>query len=348
MNASVIVRAYNEERHIEKLLLGIHAQRQKVSEIILVDSGSTDSTVDIGRRYGCKVISIDKREFTFGRALNRGCAAATGDLFVLVSAHVFPLFDDWLEKLLTPFEDQRVVLSYGRQRGGHINKFSEHQIFARWYPAQSISPQKSYFCNNANAAIRKAAWEALPYDETLTGLEDLAWARIAQSRGGWISYVADAEVVHLHDETWEQIQNRYRREAIAMRAIDEHARFTRLDLAWLLLRNVVSDAKVAIEQGVFRKEAASIIKFRYNQLFGTWRGFNGPPDVSAELRARFYYPSREHADSFGAEESRRSIDYDAIRNSIQRGTASVSALPGDSGEEDGVPAPVLRVVRGDR
>jgi len=336
MGVSIVVRAYNEERHIEKLLLGIRAQRKMVDEIVLVDSGSTDGTVDIGRRYGCKVISIDRHEFTFGRALNRGCAATSGEICVFVSAHVFPLYDDWLEKLVAPFEDRRVVLSYGRQRGGHVNKFSEHQIFARWYPAQSAFPQKTYFCNNANAAIRRSIWEALPYDESLTGLEDLAWAKTAQSRGGWIAYMADAEIVHLHDEIWEQVQNRYRREAIAMRAIDEHARFTRLDLAWLLWHNVVSDAKVAMRQGVFRREAVSIIKFRYNQLLGTWRGFNGPPEVSAELKARFYYPSRPHPEPSKVLEERQLIDYDSLR-----ADAGDGAMPVPS-------APVLRVVRGDQ
>lgn len=346
MRVSIVVRAYNEERHIEKLLLGIRGQRKKVDEIVLVDSGSTDSTVDIGRRYGCKIVSIHPHEFTFGSALNRGCAAASGDICVFVSAHVFPLYGDWLESLVVPLEDQRYVLAYGRQLGGHINKFSEHQIFARWFPAQSASPQKTYFCNNANAAIRRSIWEAIPYDESLTGLEDLAWAKTAQSRGGWIAYMADAEVVHLHDETWEQVQNRYRREAIAMRAIDEHARFTRFDFARLLWHNVLSDAKVAIKQSVFRREAASIIKFRYNQLLGTWRGYNGPPDVSAELKARFYYPARPDGETGTAVKERQLIDYDSLWAEAADGARPVRSTIGSSDEDDTAPAPVLRVVRG--
>lgn len=314
MKISVIIRAYNEDEHIEKLLLGIAAQTVVAHEVILVDSGSNDSTVEIARRYGCKIVHIDKHEFTFGRALNRGCAAANGDICVFPSGHVFPTYDNWLEKLISPFKEERVALSYGRQRGSHINKFSEHQIFARWFPNESVCPQKSYFCNNANCAIRRSVWGTLPYDETVTGLEDLAWGKAVQARGGWIAYVAEAEVVHVHDETWEQIQNRYRREALAMRAIDDHARFTRVDLAWLLARNIFSDASVALRQGIFSKELASIIKFRYNQLLGTWRGFNGPPDVSAELRSRFYYPSSPHAERLlHLAEERHLIDYDALR-----------------------------------
>ena len=351
MKVSVVIRAYNEDEHIEKLLLGISAQSLKADEVILVDSGSTDNTVEIARRYGCTIVSIEKHEFTFGRALNRGCAAASGDICVFPSGHVFPTYHNWLEALVAQFNDECVALSYGRQRGSDINKFSEHQIFARWYPTESVCPQKSYFCNNANCAIRRSAWETLAYDETLTGLEDLAWGKAVQANGGWIAYVAEAEVVHVHDETWEQIQNRYRREAMAMRGIDDHATFTRLDLVWLLARNIFSDASVALRQGVFSREATTIIRFRYNQLLGTWRGFNGPPDISAELRACFYYPSSPHTDRLlHLAEERHLIDYNTLKATAQpTGTAGADvAADGTEDDESIGAAAVIHMIRKDR
>lgn len=313
MKLSIVIRAYNEAEHIEKLLLGIRAQALQPHEVILVDSGSTDQTMTIAQRQGVKIIEIDQKEFTFGRALNRGCRAATGEILVFPSAHVYPLYDNWLEKLIEPFNDDRVVLTYGRQVGNKVTKFSEHQIFARWFPATSACPQKSYFCNNANCAVRHTKWQNLPYDETLTGLEDLAWAKAAQAQGGWIAYVADAAIVHVHDERWEQIQNRYRREAIAMRAIDEHAKFSRFDFVKLLQRNILNDCRAARKQGVLRENIASIAKFRYNQLLGTYRGYNDPPEVSAELKKRFYYPNRNRQDDDGPGHlEQHLIDYDAL------------------------------------
>ena len=100
-------------------------------------------------------------------------------------------------------------------------------------------------------------------------------------------------MIHVHDETWQQVKNRYRREAMAMRSIDEHAHFTRSDFIALLTRNVVSDVRAAWSQGALREELGSILRFRYNQLAGTYRGFNGPSEISAQLRERFYYPG-EH------------------------------------------------------
>jgi hypothetical protein len=74
---------------------------------------------------------------------------------------------DWLERMLARFADPQVALVYGKQRGNETTKYSEHQVFAKWFPEKSNLNQDHPFCNNANAAIRWSLWEQLPYDETL-------------------------------------------------------------------------------------------------------------------------------------------------------------------------------------
>lgn len=309
-SVSVIVRAYNEDAHIGKLLRGIAAQRVQPSEVILVDSGSTDRTVEIAESAGAKIVRIAKREFTFGRALNVGCAAATGDILVFVSAHVYPVHDTWLEQIIAPFEDSRVALCYGRQLGDTTNKFSEHQLFRRWFPTEPAFPQDGYFCNNANCAVRRSIWQRLRYDETLTGLEDLDWAKRAQAEGGWLIYEPEAAIVHVHDESWSQVRNRYRREAMALRRIDDHSQITFLDFMRFFVSNALADAGAALRQGRLRRELKSIVAFRFNQFFGAWRGQNDPPEASRALRERFYYPvdSEKHAPEEREPNGRR-IDY---------------------------------------
>ncbi|MEL6977869.1 MAG: glycosyltransferase family 2 protein [Pseudomonadota bacterium] len=312
MKCSIVIRSYNEAAHIGKLIYGIQQQDLEPHEVILVDSGSTDETREIAERGGAKIIRISKSEFSFGRALNIGCEAATGDIVVFASAHVFPRHKSWLRNLVEPFEDQRVAVSYGRQLGDDVNKFSEHRIFQTWFPDQSVTPQKSYFCNNANCAVRRKDWRRRPYDEQLTGLEDLAWAKHAQQEGGWIAYRADAEIVHVHDESWAQVRNRYRREAIAMKQINETVTLSRADFFKLLTVNIVADLKVARRLGVLRKEFWPILFFRYNQFVGTYKGYRDPDDVSAELRARFYFPSAAIAEQPSRPEE-NSIDYKEAR-----------------------------------
>src|SRR5690348_16017950 len=89
---SVVIRALNEERHIGRLLTGLGHQSVQPDQIVLVVSGSTDATVEIARRFGVEIVHIKKEEFSFGRALNIGCEAATGDVLVFVSAHVYPVY----------------------------------------------------------------------------------------------------------------------------------------------------------------------------------------------------------------------------------------------------------------
>lgn len=348
MKLSIVIRAYNEEENIERLMLGIAAQRLQAHEVIVVDSGSTDATVEIARNHGAKIVPIKKSEFTFGRALNRGCAEANGDILVFASAHVYPVYDTWLEKLVEPFEDSNVVLSYGRQRGNELTKFSEHQVFARWFPRTSEFPQRTYFCNNANCAIRRSTWEEQPYDESITGLEDLAWAKAAQARGGQLAYVAEAEIVHVHNETWQQIQNRYRREAIAMRSIVENAHFTRADFARLFFRTAFQDSRAAWRGGVLRKELSSILRFRWHQNLGTYRGYNDPPEISTQLRKRFYYPSRPRdAAQSQRDQEKHLIDYASLEAKSSMRVASDRESPAAT-RQAGDGKAVIHVLRGDR
>lgn len=326
MKVSIVIRSYNEAQHIGKLLLGISAQTIQPHEVIVVDSGSTDETVSIARKHGARVIEIDNREFTFGRALNIGCRAATGDVLVFVSSHVYPTRRSWLFELTKPFDDDRVVLAYGKQRGGEINKFSEHQIFKAWFPERSVCPQLSYFCNNANCAIRHSVWLEQHYDETLTGLEDLAWAKSAQEKGGWIAYASRAEIIHVHDETWRGVRNRYRREAMALRRIDKSGRFSVFDFVRTLLTNCVVDLVQAAREGKLINEARSILAFRYNQFVGTYQGHNGPSEVTAELRRIFYFPQSARAPE---EEELCPVEHELINyERLQVGGQNGSPAPG--------------------
>ncbi len=290
MKCSLVIRAYNEERHIGRLLEGVSHQTVQDVEIVLVDSGSTDATASIAAHYGAKIVRIQPEEFTFGRSLNMGIDAASRQLIVIASAHVYPVYPDWLKQLLTPFADPRLILAYGRQRGGPTSQFSERQVFAHWYPERSDLDQGHPFCNNANAAIRRSAWENQPYDESLTGLEDLAWAKAALAAGFRLAYVAEAEIVHLHDETPPAVYNRYRREAMAFKRLYPEAHFSLYDFARLATANILSDLRQASRERVFWGSLPGIFWYRVSQFWGTRQGYRHSSDLNWQLRQTFYYP----------------------------------------------------------
>ncbi len=287
---SIIVRAYNEERHLGRLLEGILQQSVKDVQVVLVDSGSSDGTLAVAAKYPVEVVHIQPDDFTFGRSLNLGIAQARAERLVFASAHVYPVYPDWLERLVEPLDDSHVALTYGKQRGGETTKFSEHQIFASWFPDRPQPRQAHPFCNNANAAIRKELWQLHPYDETLPGLEDLAWARWAVESGYAVSYTPEAEVIHVHNETPRGVYNRYRREGMAFKHIYPLERFGLNDLLRLYLTNVFSDLRAAAGQQRLGASWRSILWFRWMQFRGTYQGYRQAGPLTWQLRQAFYYP----------------------------------------------------------
>ncbi len=293
---SIVIRAYNEAKHIARLLDGIRQQTYPNLEVILVDSGSTDDTLAIASQYETQVVHIPSDEFTFGRSLNLGIRKAQGEFILIASAHVYPVYPDWVERLLSPFAEARIALAYGKQRGNEHSHFSEAQVFLQWYPEQSSLNQPHPFCNNANAAIRRQLWEQHPYDETLTGLEDIAWAKWAQEHGYAIAYVAEAEVIHVHQETPQNVYNRYRREAMAYKSLFPEERFTFWNFCILFITNAWLDIQKSLVQKKFAQHWKEILWFRWMQFWGTYQGYRHPSLVTSQLRQTFYYPRRNTVD----------------------------------------------------
>ena len=318
---SIVIRCYNEEQHIARLLSGLMQQTIKDLEIILVDSGSTDSTDAIASSYPIKLVSIKPENFSFGRSLNLGCQAATGELIVIASAHVYPEYQDWIEKLIAPFDDPDIALTYGKQRGNSTTKYSEEQIFITWFPDhQTIMDKTHPFCNNANAAIRRSLWKEIPYDESLTGLEDLHWAQQAINSGYRIAYVPKAEIIHVHDETPKRIYNRYRREAIALKNIYPQEHFYVWDFLRLFITNLISDYFHAWHDDVFWVNITSIPIFRLMQFWGTYQGFRQQGKINNQLKETFYYPRRlsRQDDQSQLDKNRPIIDYSNTSQTLEK------------------------------
>jgi rhamnosyltransferase len=289
-SVSIIIRCFNEERHIGNLLEQVYRQTIRHPQVVVVDSGSTDGTLGIVARFPARLVRIAPAEFTFGHSLNQGCAAATGTFLVMASAHVLPCGPDWLQRLLAPFVDPQVALVYGRQVGNERTKFSEQQLFAKQYPEASNPDQRLPFCNNANAAIRRSLWAEHPYDEALSGLEDVAWGKWAVGQGHRIVYAADAAIVHIHDESAAQIERRHMREAMALKQIFPDSHVTAWEFLALLMTTIGRDLLAALRQGTLLRHVFEIFMYRTMQYWGTYRGMNYRSPLTHELIERFYYP----------------------------------------------------------
>lgn len=292
ITASIIIRTLNEAKHLETLLRAI--DNQKIDglhvEVVLVDSGSTDGTIEIAERNGCRIYHIQREEFSFGRSLNIGCAAAHGDILVIISGHCVPTDEYWLKRICQPILEGRADYCYGRQFGGTESHLSECRIFAKYYTEQSKIPQDGFFCNNANAALSRRAWEQHYFDEDLTGLEDMEFAQRLTRADGKVAYVAEAGVFHRHDETWAQVRRRFEREAIALQKIMPQIHVNLIDTLRYIASSVRKDWQYARRNGGGNVRYADIFHYRWNQYLGSWKGNQVHRKLSHAEKEKYFYP----------------------------------------------------------
>ena len=243
MRVSIVIRTLNEARYLRELLEGVRRQQCPGWEVetVVIDSGSTDGTVEIAREFGCVLTTIRREEFSFGRSLNLGCEASSGQVLVFVSGHCVPTDEHWLRQLCTPIAEGLVDYSYGRQLGGPESRFSECRIFEKYYPALSRLPQAGFFCNNANSALSRQAWATHRFDEELTGLEDMELAKRLCDANGRVGYVAEAAVYHYHHEHWAQVKRRFEREALALQKIMPQIHVSPLDTLRYIFSSIAHD-----------------------------------------------------------------------------------------------------------
>lgn len=278
---SVIIRTFNEEKHLPNLLEALRLQSYRDIEIIVVDSGSVDRTCDIASREADKLLRIESHDFTFGYSLNVGIRESEGQYIAIVSAHTVPVNEEWLRQLVAPLRDKQTAMCYGQQLGAPTSKFSEIQDFRRSFGTERmILRWHQFFANNANSAVRRDLWEHHCFDETLPGLEDIEWAKHWVERGYQVVYEPKAALYHIHEESWQQIRNRYYREALSahwiglkkrVNVLHELARemgYFFFDLGSALLPN---EDRIQGVNGLIRC-VGQIALFRWNKAIGSIKG----------------------------------------------------------------------------
>lgn len=154
---SILIRTFNEEKHLPALLASLGEQDYQDFEIVVVDSGSLDRTREIAAPIVQRLIRIKSRDFTFGYSLNVGCEASEGRFIAMVSAHTLPADNKWLGRLVEPLRQESAAMSYGRQIGVGSSKYSEIQDLDRMFGKRAkVLQPPDYYANNANSAVREA------------------------------------------------------------------------------------------------------------------------------------------------------------------------------------------------
>jgi rhamnosyltransferase len=257
VRASVVIRVLDEADSLRRLL-GILAAQREPHEVIVVDSGSTDGSIDLARSQGATVEEISP--FSFGGALNLGTERALGDVVVSLSAHAFPRDEGWLGRVADVFADPAVACAYGPSHDWAgaplVSAVRQDVALAERHPLWGYS--------NGAGAFRRALWEQRRFRDDLPGSEDREWALWALREGGVC--LLDPALAVDHDHSRDSLRDSFAR----------YAREARGDAMFLDLERYGARAALRewwSDQGWHRSRArARLDPRRAARLAGRWWG----------------------------------------------------------------------------
>ena len=219
VECSISILTKNEGLNIEACLEAVFSQKFVGKfEVVLVDSGSTDETVEIARRFPIRIQQIRPEEFHHARTRNFAASLGSGAIIVNLSGDAVPASDTWLQELVANFEDPSVGAVYGRQLPKSASTTERHDTYDAIYGEQRIVKDPAnrneigfrfYHFSDVNSALRRSMWESIPYPENFKTFEDLAIAKSILDAGWKIVYEPKAPVFHSHHYTAKQLLKRY-------------------------------------------------------------------------------------------------------------------------------------------
>ena len=181
MQLSILIRNLNEAESLEQALLALQKQQTSFDyEIVVIDNESEDNSRDIALSKGCRVFTLPRKEFTYGHALNFGISKCSGEIIVIMSAHVVLLNEFFLKNIPSYFEDAsvaglRFVLGTSPQTVCKSIVEGPHKLVQEQSP-HFATDHWTHFIVNHCSAIRRSCWEILPFDEKIIDGEDKLWS----------------------------------------------------------------------------------------------------------------------------------------------------------------------------
>lgn len=227
MEISIIIRTKNEEKWIGELLNRLAPQTYKNFEVVIIDSGSTDRTVEIIRKFKqthpeilLNIFYIKPEEFSYPFALNIGCAHARAEkLFVIMSAHSLPVSSTWLADGVKNFSQEKICGVYGPIQALPDGTIWEKIFFnaiipviARWRGRKEVIRKTGMgVLGFTNAIVRRDLWEQHHFDERWgSGGEDGEWAAHWFARGYCAIKDARFGVLHSHGLGFRGLVQQYK------------------------------------------------------------------------------------------------------------------------------------------
>lgn len=221
MSVSLVIPTLDAQAEIGELLKRILSQTCCPDEVIVVDSASSDRTVEIASGFdGVRVIEIDRSDFNHGLTRDMAFKESSGDIVCFMTQDAIPADDRYIENLVDPIlADNRVAISSGRQLPKKDARQFERLVREFNYgPSSNVRSKddvlvmgiKTYFATDVCSAYRRSSYFELGGFGRTDMSEDMLMAAKAISTGYLVAYAADACVYHSHNLTpIEQFHRNY-------------------------------------------------------------------------------------------------------------------------------------------
>ncbi len=282
---TVIMRCKNSDWVIAQALAGLFSQSYKDFELLVVDSGSTDRTLEIVRQFPHRLIQIEPTQYYPGSVLNMAIENTRSEIIVFQNSDTVPLRHDSLGNLVDAFDDPGIQAALTRQLPRPEADTWVRHDYALSFPDAEKTPSWITL-SLPMAAMRRSIWEQRPFYTDAWASEDTEWGQWAVNNGHQIKYVKDALVMHSHNYSLRQVYGRkfvegeadafiYDTEPSILRSLTRLAR--------MFLRQVVLHMKGADLKGLLLIPARCFVteKAHYRGLqLGHKRRLEGDTDPS--------------------------------------------------------------------
>jgi rhamnosyltransferase len=219
---SIIMRSYHEAWALRETLPALAAQEYRNWELIVIDSGSTDGSVELIQRANPRhFVQIRAQDYNPSRVMNQGMQLAQRDFGIFLNADATPVDSNWLRPLVMALQDPQAAAVFGRQ----IPRPNCRAVFAhdyqRCFGKTRASAGWEHFFSMVSSGLRKDIWSKRGFLEKMQYSEDDEYTRWCRAQGYKVAYCPESVVVHSHNYTPGQAYKRSFGEARALAAVWE-------------------------------------------------------------------------------------------------------------------------------
>lgn len=275
---SLVMRSFNEAWAIEDTLRGVLEQDYDGEvELIVIDSGSTDGSHGIIKRFKPKkLIILEPGTYVPGKVLNQGFNLSTNNWVVFLNSDATPANNQWLTELLNAaVNSPKLGAAFSRQ----IPRKDCQAVFAhdydRCFGPERESQNWDHFFSMVSCIAYKPTWQQIPIREDLQYAEDAEWTRRLKRAGYEIILAEKSVAIHSHNYTPEQAYKRAKGDAIAVAQagnVPNVKRAWHRDVFFSAIKDTLRDLGYLRRKGKVN-ELGHTFRIRYQQRLGRMHGY---------------------------------------------------------------------------